>query len=163
MKKLVTLSIISVLFMTGCTSNSTKMAQAGSGKSQAVNDGVHRDMYTALSRETYESTSLGIQLAAEKAKNGKTPEVQAAIDIATQQSIMSLKEFAKKRDFMTTWDRDHERANSYKYVTVDAKLFSEIGILNYLGSQLSDGAQKISDAWDIAKASTKPATTKPAN
>lgn len=156
-KKIALVSLLSLLYATqvACTSQSTLMAQDGSFRSQSVTDGVHRDMFKALSRENHQVTVLDIQLAAEKAKQGQPSEVQAAIDVAAARAIQAVTEFAVKRDKMVEWDRDHERANAYKYVTVDAKLFSSQGILNYLGSQLSEGSKKVFDAWDAATQPTK--------
>ena len=158
MRKLTGIALLVILCITNinCTLPSTKMAQEGSFKSQAVTDGVHRDMFGALSRENYEVAKLNILLNAEKAKVGQT-----SIDASAQKDIESLKEFAVKRDRMVEWDRDHERAAAYKYVTVDAKLFSEQGILNYLGGRLSDGSKKLFSAWDSAKLTWKLPTTQP--
>lgn len=139
------------VFVMGCTPDSVKMAQNGSYASQAVSDGVHRDMFLALSRENFETAKLNILLNAEKLKAGKSAEEQSAIDKSTSDSIVALKEFAKKRDFMVEWDRDHERSLAYKYVTVDAKLFSSEGILNYIAGQFSDKTKSVFEAWDAAK------------
>ena len=167
MKKYIPVIIILSLLMcspVGCTSPSTKMAQQGSLVSQAVNDGVHRDMFKALSRENFEVAKLNILLEAEKMKEGKTAAEKTVIDASANQNIAALKEFAQKRDFMVEWDRDHERANTMKIVTVDTKLYSEIGILNYLGGRISDATKKVVGAIDVSmttwnewKASTQPA------
>jgi len=133
----------------GCTQQSTKYAQAGSFRVQAVKDGVHRDMFTALSRSNYEIAKLTIQMAGEKMKDGTN---DAAVDAIVNESIVGLTNLAKQRDFMVEWDRDYERANALKYVTVDTKLFSDIGILNYIGQSLSQNSQDVLNAWDEAKA-----------
>lgn len=141
--------ILSVLLicgiMTGCTSPSTKMAQNGYARSTSVLDGVHNDMMNALARETYESAVLKAT-----STNDKTTVVSA------------IKEFAKKRDMMMTWDRDHERANSYSQVTVGTYLFSQQGIINYIGSRFSDEAKKTVNAWELAETKLKAATPAPA-
>jgi hypothetical protein len=155
--------LAAILFAGGCTLPSTKMAQEGSYKSQAVTDGVHHDMFKALSRENYEVAILNVKLEAEKAKQGQPPEVCKMIDAMAQRDIAALTEFAKKRDAMVVWDRDHERANAYKYVTVDAKLFSEQGILNYLGGRISDGAKKFMNSWDAGKQVWVGPATQPAS
>jgi len=154
MRKIILCSIISMIiliFASGCTLQSTKIAQDGSFRSQAVLDGVHRDIFKALSRENFETAKLNLLLEAEKLKEGKSTEEKTAIDQTTAKMIAGLTEFAKKRDFMVEWDRDHERAVCLKFVTVDSKLFSEQGILNYLGNTISDASKKFWDAWDETK------------
>jgi hypothetical protein len=158
---IVALALACFMFAGGCTAPSTRLAQDGSFRTQAVTDGVHRDMFGALSRENFETARLNILLEAEKSKQDATPEVRDAITKAANRSILALTEFAIKRDKMVEWDRDHERANALKYVTVDAKLFSEQGILNYIGGRLSDGAKALFKSWDAGKQSWN-ATTQPA-
>lgn len=139
------------LFIAGCTPPSVRLAQAGSHRSQNVSDGVHTDMFAALSRENFETAKLQILLETEKAKRGLPDEVSAKLDEVANNSIAGLTEFAKKRDVMVGWDRDHERANALKYVTVDQKLFSQQGIFNYLGQRIAGGSRKLVTAWDEAK------------
>jgi len=150
-RKCILLFCVFMIGLAGCTTASTRIAQDGSFKSQAVYDGVHRDIMSALSRENFETAKMTILLRAEKSKQGQVEDVQAEIDALASSSIDVLKSFAKKRDHMLSWDRDHERANAYKYVTVDSKLFSEQGILNYIASTFSEGSSKVFDAWDAAK------------
>jgi len=145
--------IVVYIFMlgsVGCTLPSTRMAQEGSFRSQAVTDSVHRDVTKALSRENFETAKMTILLDAEKAKVGQDDTVKSQIDAMALANIDALKEFARKRDQMLSWDRDHERANAYKYVTVDSKLFSEQGIMNYIASSLSKSSEKFFEAWDTA-------------
>ncbi len=149
------------LSMVGCTSTSTKLAQEGSFRTQSVKDGVHRDMSKALSRENYETAKLEILLSAANSKIGLDAESQKVVDNAAAKSIAALTTFAQKRDFQVEWDRDYERANAYKYVTVDAKLFSEQGIANYIVNTLSEGSKKLFGAFDKAKETWN--ATKPAN
>lgn len=147
----IVLSIVLMFVFSGCTLPSTKLAQNGSMRVQAVQDGVENDLVVALGRENFEVAKLSIVLELEKAKSGQTPEVQAKLDAVAVASTATLKEFAKKRDATMGWDRDHERANALKYVTVDQKLFSSQGILNYLGNRLVTGSKKVITAWDAAK------------
>lgn len=157
MKRVIIGSLLSMFLVSplGCTAPSTIMAQNGSMRAQEVNDGIHQDMYTALSRENFEVVKLRILMSVEKMKAGKTAEEQAELDKGGADMITALKVFAMKRDAMTDWDRDHERSNSYKYVTVDAKLFSEQGVLNYLADRISGGTQKVLHAYDQATQPTK--------
>jgi len=159
-----------IFSLSGCTSQSTKLAQSGSFRVQAINDGIHQDETNALCRENFESAKQTILLLAEKAKKGQPDPVATAIDQFASASVDALKDFAQKRDKIMSMDRDHERANALKYVTVDSKLFSEQGILNYIGQQFSSGSKKFLTAWDAAKEEWNTAiqgqpvnTTQPAN
>lgn len=150
MKRLICIMLLSVVLpLTGCTAESTKIAQEASLRVQSVQDGVHNDMMNALSRENYEVAVLTATSATSKA-----------------QVVAAIKEFAKKRDKQLVWDRDHERANALKYVTVDAKLYSEQGIANYIGKRFSTGSKETIKAWDVANVTVnqkpKP-TTQPAS
>lgn len=146
----ISISIISLalIFMVGCTLPSTKMAQIGSFRVQAVKDGVHRDMFKALSRSNFEVAKLNLILAGERMKDGTN---DAVIDTMVKEATDGMVELAKQRDFMVEWDRDYERSNALKAVLVDSKLFSEIGILNYIGETFSDNTKNTLTAWDEAK------------
>lgn len=162
MKKLSYIALLILSFsMVGCTSTSTKLAQEGSFRTQSVKDGVHRDTFKALSRENYETAKLEILLSAANAKLGQDAATQKVIDESAAKSIAALTSFAQKRDFQVEWDRDYERANAYKYVTVDSKLFSEQGIGNYIANTLSEGSKKLFGAFDKAKETWN--ATRPAN
>jgi len=124
--------------MVGCTSTSTLVAQKASLRTQAVKDGVFYDTFNALSRENFETARLKLQKAVE------------AQDQPAAEAI--LVELATKRDRQLEWSQDFERANAYKYVTVDMKLYSDIGILNYLGGKFSEATKKVLEAVDEAAA-----------
>lgn len=153
---LMLLALVASLWL-GCTSASTLAAQKGSFETQIVKDGVHRNMFIALERSNCEIAKLAVELAGENLKDQLPENNWPAVDKMVAVSVAALKEFAKERDFMVTWDRDYERANSMKMVTVDAKLFSEEGILNYLGRTLSDATKKLLKSWDSAQPASRPA------
>jgi len=145
------LMLTMMLLSVGCTLPSTKIAQAGAFRAKAVEDGVHRDMFKALSRSNYEIAKQNVLLAACKLKEGKTDAEKAAVDAMVKECVAGLTEFAKQRDFMVEWDRDRERAGTLRAVTVDQYIFSQQGILNYIGETLSDGTKDLLRAWDAAK------------
>jgi hypothetical protein len=138
------------LILAGCTSGSTKIAQQANVRVDAVKDGVNKTLVTALSREQYETAKNQLELNIMRAMQDMTPEQRKAFDVVLEKNTATLKEFARKRDMMLDYVRDNERANTLKAVTVDAKLFSEQGIVNYLVSQLTGGAREIFTAWDTA-------------
>lgn len=141
MKHVLIIMFVSLLLM-GCTSNSTKLAQEGSMRTQAVKDGVVNTLHRALSRENYETAVLSIEM--ELMKSGASPDLISKIK-------PKVREFAQKRDMSTSVLLDNEKANTMKAVTVDAKLWSEQGILNYFGERLSEDGEKFWKAWDVAK------------
>ncbi|MBU0959827.1 MAG: hypothetical protein KKB31_07810 [Nanoarchaeota archaeon] len=141
----------------GCTSQSTLAAQKGSFETQVVKDGIHRNMFIALSRSNYEIARQAIELAGDDLKARLPEDQQQFVDEMVAASAAALEEFGRQRDFMVVWDRDYERANTMKAVTVDAKLFSEEGILNYLGRTLSDASKKLLKSWDGAQPTSRPA------
>lgn len=134
----------SLILLSGCTQGSTRIAQMNSIKVQAVKDGVVSSLAVALARENYETAVLSMQIA--NLESGAPPSL-------ADKNKEILKSFAQKRDKMTSILLDNERANTLKAVTVDAKLYSEQGILNYIGSQLSSDSKKFWTAWDVAKGS----------
>lgn len=121
-----------ILLSNGCTSRSTEIAQESSIRVQSVKDGVTISLANMVARESYETAKLNIRT-----------------DPANTDKY--LKEFAQKRDILTDVLLDNEKANTLKAVTVDAKLWSEQGILNYFGERLSGGSKKFWNAWDVAK------------
>lgn len=143
--------IAAIVFASGCTSRSTELAQINSIRTQAVKDGVVETLSNALARENYETAILGLEIAAIKAGDGMSAADKAKLESVVAQGKTILKEFAMKRDIMSGLVVDNERANTLKAVTVDAKLWSEQGILNYFGERLSSGGKKFWNAWDSAK------------
>lgn len=142
--------LTTVFLVAGCTSGSTKLAQQANVRVDAVKDGVHNTLVTALSREQYETAKNQLELNMMRAMQDMTPEQRKSFDAVLAKNTATLREFAQKRDMMLDYVRDNERANTLKAVTVDAKLFSEQGIVNYLVSQLTDGAKNVFNAWDTA-------------
>lgn len=133
MKKVALLAIVgAIALLSGCTSRSTEIAQQNSIRVQAVKDGVVYSLANMVARESYETAKLNIRTDPGSAEK-------------------YLKEFAQKRDVLTDVLLDNEKANTLKAVTVDAKLWSEQGILNYFGERLSDGSKKFWNSWDAAK------------
>lgn len=142
MKKIAVISLLSLgILLSGCTARSTQLAQLNYVRVQEVKDGVVHTLANALSRENYETAKLNNEIAVMKYSG---EELLARIN-------SSLKEFAQKRDSMTSMLLDNERANTLNAVTVGAKLWSEQGILNYLGEKLSTDSKKFWNAWDAAK------------
>lgn len=154
MNKYLSVLIVSAcLINAGCTSNSTILAQQNNIKVQASKDGIHSTMFTALARENYETAKKSLEINALRLQLDMSKEQRKDVDVMLSKSVDALKEFAQKRDMMTEFSVDYERANALKYVTVDAKLFSEQGILNYIVSRFSAKTKEVWNAWDKAEAS----------
>ena len=174
MNKILIIVPIIAMFVYGCTSQSIKTAQEAEVRSSAVFDGIHHDTNTALSRENYETTRLNILLNTEKTKfnmatssSAPSKDVYSAMDQLAAANIDALKTFSKKRDMMSDWNHDYDLADEYRAVSVRAKLFNMVGILNYLGSQFSNNTKQVFNAFDAAKQTfnqvrVAPVTTQPA-
>lgn len=131
-KKIIFGTTMLITSLVGCTLPSTTQAQENSMRVQAVKDGVVNSLGNMVARESYETAKLNIRTDPSKAEQ-------------------YLKEFAMKRDILTGVLLDNEMANTLKAVGVDAKLFSEQGILNYFGERISEDSKKFWTAWDAAK------------
>lgn len=138
MKKLMIIVFIGVM-VCGCTQTSVKLAQQGSARFQEIQDGIVHDMSVALSRENFEVAKLTIL-------NSKSE----------QETVAALTEFAQKRDATQDWLVDHERGNAIKYVSVDAKLFSEQSIFDYLFGKTADFGETLLNAWPKKVTTTQP-------
>ncbi len=91
----------------GCTTQSSILARQANYDIQRVKDGIHREMFDAISFLIEEPMAS---------------DEQIEIDVY--------------RVRLTEWGRDYDLANRRKAVTVNAYLYAQVGILNQLGEMV---------------------------
>lgn len=128
---------LGVACLTGCTSESTRVALEAQRRADEVQQGIFDRQHDGLKVLLFRDT---------------VRKMQDGEDVLSEAQQMALNDAWNERDLVEFWALQYERSKALRLAGVDAKLFSDQSVVDLLGRALDARWKRIDEAVNSAAA-----------